>query len=473
MIAASREGHLGPSSRRINLKGVLAGLVALATTCAVSCAAGTSAVVQELEHPNVLVIITDDQRWDSMRTMPKTKTIVGPPNGRRYTSAVVNLLLCCPARATISSGQFPHNHGVVGESAPASFDRDKTFQRVLKDAGYRTGYFGKYLNGWSQWETFPDSFDEGFVMQPDPNDKSGSFYNNSYATPTGVVTTRETSYSTNFLGRQTRSFIAAAEETDGRPWLAFFAPYAPHFPADPHRRYADAMPTPRANPAQHEDDISDKPGWIRRLSRHQHPPSIEERRNMLRTLLSVDDQIAELESKLEATGELSNTLIVFTSDNGYLWGEHDLSRKIVPYNEAIRVPFYVRWDNHIEPGVDTDTYAQHADIAPTIFDATGIDPPYVVDGQSVLTDFKRNWALIEYPQSFPGYGVPPYRMLWRPDEAFIHYTYRDRREYYGPSDPWQLHNVYRDRRPGNEPVGAAKLESLLTDYADCVGSECP
>jgi arylsulfatase A-like enzyme len=209
-------------------------------------------------------------------------------------------------------------------------------------------------------------------------------------------------YSTDVIGSQTIDFLRAFDQEDAKPWFIYVAPVAPHRPAVPAERYAAAaVPVWRPSPAVLEADRSDKPPW----SRH-HAVSLAkvrtERANMLRTLMSVDDMVAEIFRELRVLDETRNTLAIFISDNGYEWGEHRLRGKWRPYSESIHVPFAMRWPGHFDPGSTNTGIATNVDVAPTVLEAAGVAPGSPMDGVSLLQPGARNRC---------GVGVLPLALL--------------------------------------------------------------
>lgn len=416
-------------------------------------------------RPNVLVIYTDDQRHDSLKYMPKTKGRLGG-SGVTYKSATVTTPLCCPSRATLFSGRYVHNHEVVHTRLTPDYAHDQTMQGELQAAGYRTAISGKYFNNWSAVLDHPLRFDRYRVW------RRGTYFDSGYFDDElGDVVIP--GYSTNVTARRIRDWWREWEKSDDdQPWLTFWTPKAPHLPAAPHPKYADTPITLTSNPAQGESNLSDKPSWVR-VNADDDSTSMGKRRDMVRTLLSVDDQVERLVNTLDALNELDNTLIFFASDNGYLWGEHRLDKKRYPYDESVRIPFIVRWDDHFEGGeVERRTYVQNLDIAPTVYQAAGIEPNYQVDGHSLMEGINRSWAFLEHFRGRPTSILPAWRALWRRRETFIRYPDVDQIEGYRATDPWQLRNVYGDSSPSNDFPNTVALLELVDRLATCVGEEC-
>ena len=420
--------------------------------------------------PNVLVIVTDDQRRETMGVMPATRRLFRK-EGTTFTNAFATTPLCCPARASIMSGRYAHNHGIQTQRQGEAFEleQSKTIQRELKLAGYRTGIYGKYLNGWDLTSS-PTYFDDWAIfshVQPD------GYYGGNWNENGSIRRVRR--YTTNFMRAKTLAFLRNAETTDRQPWYLYLAHPAPHAPFDPGDRYHDAPVTLwDGNPAVFEADRSDKPAWVTARSegigigRHL-------RRRQLRSLMSVDDMIERIVTELDALGEDQNTLAFFISDNGFMWGEHGLTQKRFPYGPSVRVPLYARWPKGLAGGIVDERLVANIDIAPTVFEAAGITPEYEPDGKSLLSTTARERLLLEF---WHNRGLLP---TWASTIAdgfqYIEY-YSDEglpldSEYYDLTvDPWQLENLLGDADSGNDPN--VPMHSLQLSFdRSCEGQECP
>jgi arylsulfatase A-like enzyme len=421
------------------------------------------------ERPNILIILTDDQpaQRDAYEVMPKTMQAFRK-GGMKFRNGVVTTPLCCPSRASILSGQYVHNHGVTTNETGGghALDASHTIQATLQDNDYLTAFIGKYLNGLNQ----PAYFDRWATFEAE----TPSYIDAPFNVDGDVVTS--TGYSTTFMKRQSLRVLGDFESSDSRPWFLEIAPNAPHKPATPQRKYADA-PVPRwsTNPARREKDLTDKPDFIAALATDDRSAVKRQRKNQLRALMSVDDLVGAVFSRLEETGEADNTLAFFLSDNGYFWHEHRLpATKRLPYDESVRVPFFVRWPGHISAGAVETKVVANIDIAPTVYEAVGVAPDYVVDGQSLFGS-QRTEVFLEYLKDEETPRYPKWYALWSPASAYIRYYESDGRprEYYEAGDRWQLENVYRDGIPNNEPEDEAARDALLKQYATCAGTACP
>jgi N-acetylglucosamine-6-sulfatase len=339
---------------------------------------------------NVLWIITDDQMRSTLRSMDRTwRRLVR--KGVRFRRGYSAMPLCGPARASILTSRYPHNHGCHTNVTHPPFvaqghDRDTVATRI-KEAGYGTGYFGKYMNGiarqpsyvapgWDRWVALL----EGRIDNPRVNVDG---------TVRRVGSQREFD---QFAAQRLRRFIRRHRDTG--PWFAVFAPTAPHGPYTPSPKHADDFDgVPWDPPAFNEADMSDKPTWMRTLPPQDRRLTQQIYEGKLEELQDVDDQVGSVLKVLWRTGQLRRTWIFFISDNGYLLGEHRLLHKEQPYEESAGVPFVVRG-----PGVEPRTVAalvSQVDLMPTTLDVAGLDPDAGrdLDGRSMLEPLRSgDWS---------------------------------------------------------------------------------
>ena len=408
--------------------------------------------------PNVLIVITDDQRADgTLEVMPDTvRWFTG--NGTRYDNAYATTPLCCPSRASIFSGLYAHNHDVLKNTEPELLDQDVTIQRYLSDAGYRTAFYGKYFNAW-EVEEQPPSFDDWAIS-------THGYYGAEFGTPDGVRTVGR--YSTGFLAARGVRFLREAEARDDTPWLLFLSTSAMHKPFTPERRYSDAeVPSWAGNPAVAETDTSDKPDVGAR--RMDTEAGRRQREQQLRTLMSVDDAVARISGFLDANDETDETLAIFVSDNGISWGEHGFLGKRLPYRESVRIPLLVRWPAGTRHDPSDDSLVANVDLAPTVLEAAGIEPRHEFDGVSLRSATERGRLLLEQWGNYSK-GLPDWASVLTRRTQYVEYYGRSGRtvfrELYDLSkDPWQLTNL-----AGN---GVSKtLVRGLRFLRRCTGSSC-
>jgi N-acetylglucosamine-6-sulfatase len=394
-------------------------------------------------QPNIVLILTDDQRADTLSAMPTVQAEL-VAKGVNFSNGFVANSLCCPSRASILTGLYSHSTGVYankGARGYRAFREDSTVATWLQGAGYSTAYVGKYINGyrgshvppgWSRWAAFAGA---GFFNYWLNVDGAPVFHGSG-----------PDDYSTDVLAGEAVSFI---EQTPGAFFLVF-SPFAPHSPATPAPRHANAFPTlaPWRPASYDEADVSDKPEWVRllpRLTPERQAGLDRFRRSQLGSLLAVDDAVGAIVGALRRTGRLENTLIVFTSDNGIAWGEHRRSHKEDPYEESIRVPFVVRYDALNVPARVEPQVALNIDLAPTFAHLAGAAIP-LVDGQSLLPLLTvpgipwRSDFLIEHLRTASS-RIPTYCGVRTTSSLYVSYETGEEELYNLIADPYQLTNL--------------------------------
>jgi arylsulfatase A-like enzyme len=433
-------------------------------------AAQSYLVAEGHARPNVLIILTDDQRWDTLEAMPQTRRWFGQ-EGTTFTNAFATTPLCCPSRATIFTGRYAHNHGVLNNASTDRLDHESTLHRYLQASGYRTAVAGKLLNGWTLAED-PPHFDRWAIFTENILGYSGVPFNVD-----GTVQSVP-GYSTDVVRDQATRFLRWFERRDGRPWLLYVTPFAPHKPFTPAPRHRDAsVSRPPLSPAVSEDDLSDKPPFLQgRELRERGARRI--RVAQLRTLQAVDDLVGRVMGEVRRLGEQERTLAFFLSDNGLFWGEHGLVDKRLPYSEAVRIPLLMRWDGQVAPGVEDPRLVGTVDLVPTVLAAAGISPIQRVDGRDLLTS-SREYMLLEYYVDATR-PVPAWTSVRTVEHQYVEYHTPEGgtlfREFYDlGADPWQLTNLLNDDVPGNgQPaVRSSRLAELLDHLRRCRGTWGP
>ena len=399
--------------------------------------------------PNIVLIVTDDQRIGTLNALPAVRRLLGR-QGTRFTHAIASNPLCCPSRATILTGRYSHGTGVYANWGAAggwpAFDgsgaESSTIATALDDAGYETGLFGKYMNRYPEAPSgyVPPGWDRWFVFA----EENGAYYD--YATFDNVRGVRQhgsapEDYSTDVIRRRATSFIRNTPSST--PFFAMITPYAPHDPATAAPRHEGTFADePVAIGPGVSEDVSDKPSYIRRQKRSDPARTVERTRDQLETLSAVDDLVRQLAHVLRSSERLGETLIIFTSDNGMLNGEHRWRTKVVPYEESIRVPLLIRFDGRVLADVVRGTLAANVDIAPTIADYAGVLLPdaegrslrSILDGSSTQV---RNAVLLEHLR-FRGLPVPTYCGIRTRRFMYTRYANGERELYDLAVDPNQL-----------------------------------
>ncbi|MFF0066413.1 sulfatase [Streptomyces sp. NPDC005279] len=451
----------------------------LTTTAAVAASAAVPAIAQvaaggpvaAATRPNILLIVTDDQPEQTNWAIQKTIAWLGG-QGVTFPEGHVTTPLCAPSRSSVFSGRYAHNHGVRNNGASAQLDQSTTVQRYLKQAGYRTGLFGKYLNSWPLANN-PPHFEDFALLQPG--------YVDAQWNVNGTVQTIN-GYTTNIIKNRTLGFLDKAA-TDTRPWFAYVTPYASHEPNTPAPAYANtAVPAWNGRPSVPENDRSDKPAYVKQAT-NTLADGQAQRQRQLRTLLSVDDAVQAFKDKLSALGQLNNTLVIYIGDNGYQWADHGLLGKGTPYSPAHEVPFYLSWPaGGLGAGTTDNRIVANIDIAPTILDAVGITPTHSVDGKSLLTGFSRDHILVEWWKQGSAGVKDSWASYVAKNKQYVEYydLYTDAngkefgtgqksfREYYDlVNDPYQLTNKLYQATPAEETsLGIPALaQQLATDRA--------
>jgi arylsulfatase A-like enzyme len=450
-------------------------ILAAALLTAVTVSPTPPARAQAGDRPNVLLIVTDDQRpGDTMLALKKTRRWLAK-TGVTYSNAFVTTPLCCPSRASILTGRYAHNHRVLDNQKPYTLDQDTTLQRYLHDAGYLTALVGKYLNGWEPTRN-PPHFDRWTLFSP--LEFAHGYRNNLFNINGGLQTVN--TYSTDYLAKRARGVLRWFETNDTRPWFMMMWPFAPHGPFVPSREYHKAkIPPWNPSPAVLEEDRTDKPAYLQTKFRSLKTAR-NIRRNQLRMLFSVDDMVEGLRQHLGKLGERERTLVVFMSDNGYVWGEHGWIDKRLPYTNSIKVPLLVRWAGHLPGGATDPRIVANVDVAATVFDAAGVTPGHPLDGRSLLDAWQRDRLFIEYWSNLESI-IPTWRSIRTASAQYIE-TYDDdtgsvlSREYYDlVGDPYQLTNLLGDADPLNDPPPdqVAQLSLQVDRDRRCEGTTGP
>jgi arylsulfatase A-like enzyme len=481
--------------------------------------------------PNIVFILTDDLDYAAIEYMPQLKALI-TDQGTTLTNFLISMPLCCPSRATILRGQYGHSTKIMGNDLPfggfTKFsdlgEEESTCATWLQDAGYRTMLAGKYLNafptmddlmhipaGWTEWYSPMEG--EAYAQYDYVLNENGQRV---------AYGSRAEDYGTDVYASKTIAFIERSIQ-EGQPFFAHVSVYAPHWPTTPAPRHAGLFPDAQAprTPNFNEADVSDKPAYIRDLPLLTDSDIAridEDWRERLRSMQAVDEMIASIVETLESAGQLDNTYIFFTSDNGYHFGNHrQLLGKTAPYEEEIRVTMIVRGPG-VPAGRTLDHLTGNIDLGPTWAEIAGAPFPDFVDGRSLMPLLRdnppaeRDWRqcfLIEHapyelaerppgvstdlvaapPNTPPGLLEPPdpedqyasgtlaavlsgealpYRGIRTMRYLYVEYPTDEQELYDLQNDPYQLENQVTTA----EPALIAELAARLEELAACTGEGC-
>ena len=472
----------------------LAALTLIAATFAAASLApdARTAAQHPAPRPNVVFILTDDLSWDLVKFMPHVQQM--QREGMTFTNYFVTDSLCCPSRASIFSGQYPHNHGVLTNTPPtggfSAFRRGAeavTFATTLRDHGYRTSLMGKYLNGyeaqagyvppgWTNWQGTGGGY-KGFNYVLSRNGEVARFGRSPRA------------YFTDVLRRHGKAFVSRVGR-GGHPFLLEIATTAPHRPATPAPRDRHDFPglqLPRD--AAFDTEPEHAPAWLRGrppLTQQQIDSMTGGYRRRAQSVQAVDELVGQIRRTLRERGLDRNTYVVFSSDNGYHMGQRRLlAGKMTAYDSDVRVPLIVVGP-HVPAGRTTDALAENVDLAPTFMRLAGVRPPASVDGHGLVDVLRgrrpapwRDAVLIEHhhpetpngdpdAQTYSSGNPPSYEALRTRSELYVEYVDGEREWYDLTTDPDQLHNRYdelsQDARDG--------LHNRLMWLEACHGAGC-
>ena len=438
-------------------------------------------------RPNIVFVLTDDLSTDLLRFMPNVRSMGAA--GSTFTQHFVVDSLCCPSRAAIFTGEYPHDNGVFtntgGDGGFAAYvqhgNEQKSFAMALQQSGYRTGFMGKYLNGyrptngpapgWDQWYGVGNGYAEyNYRMN-----ENGKVIKHGH---------RPQDYLTDVLSRKAVGFIDNAARDD-QPFMLQISTFAPHQPNTPAPRYANRFATLKA---PHSKSYNKLPAhaatWLREfpaLTRQNGKHIDEVYRQRARAVLAVDDLVAQVRTELKRQGIARNTYLVFTSDNGYHAGQHRLLvGKQTAFDTDIRVPLLVTGPG-VPQGRTVNALTTSIDFCPTFEEIAGARGGGLVDGVSMLRLWHghrpANWqkaVLIEHHggpmdtrdpdyQSSQHGNPPTYSAIRTTRSLYVEYVDGEREYYDRSKDPYELNNL-----AGSVPAARlAPLKKALTGLKNC------
>lgn len=498
-------GHRGrgqvPAWRLVAATALAACLLAASVGCASSHpgsrAPASRSPRPEGARPNIVFVLTDDLTGDLIRYMPHVQAM--EQAGMTFSNYTVTDSLCCPSRSSILTGKYPHNTDILTNSPPdggyGKFHRrgeeHSTFAVALHDAGYRTALMGKYLNGyrpgsgsrpasptppgWDEWDGVGFGYSE-YNYDIAHND-STEFHGH-----------RPRDYLTTVLEHRAAGFIGSAAAS-GQPFLLEVATFTPHSPSIPAPRDVGAFPRLTAPRTAAFDTLpTHPPAWLAR-----RPPlttaavgAIDRRyRRRAEDVLSIDRLLATIERTLTEAGVAQNTVVVFSSDNGYHLGQYRIEAgKMTAFDTDVVVPLVVTGPQ-IAPGTTSAAIVQNVDLAPTFEALAGVTPSAQMDGTSIadllhgrVTDSTAAAALVEHhgpdtdvtDPDYPGpasANPPSYEALRTATYTYVEYDAGGAEYYNRRRDPFELHNIVGELGPNR----LASLHHQLVEMGRCHGSE--
>ncbi|MCX7616259.1 MAG: sulfatase-like hydrolase/transferase [Patescibacteria group bacterium] len=452
------------------------------------------------DSPNIILIMTDDQDVNSMSVMSKTQNLL-VSQGINFINSFVDFPVCCPSRASMITGQAAHNHKILGlvpetDGGYGKFvpTENNTLPVWLQKAGYITAHIGKYLNGYGK-ETDPSHIPPGWNIWYGLVDNYTYRYYNYIINENGKLVTygdKESDYQTDVLAQKAIDFIFNQKESP-RPFFLQITPVAPHAaifsysgdspePAPRHRGIFKNLSLPQP-PSFNEEDVSDKPQFIQAhpsLSAEAVDRLTKHFRNRRESLLAVDDLVEKVINALRQTNKLDNTVIIYTSDNGYFQGEHRRpGNKYLAYEESIRVPLIIRGPN-IPKNETRSQMVSNLDVAATIVEMAKAIPERILDGHSLSSLFKNSsvplWRTALLVQGADQDGSNPkvfhgrYQAVRTSSYLYIDHPATNEEELYDlGKDPYQLTSEHNNSAYSQIKK---KLKEILNSLRNCVGSTC-
>ena len=443
--------------------------------------------------PNIVVILTDDQPKGMIETMPVLRDYV-VPTSTTFANAVTPTSVCCPSRTSLLTGKYSNESGVYGINRK-KFGGYKVFQAKgnqhesvpvkLNNAGYATGLFGKYLNGYriDSGEPRPPGWNRWTATVE--NDGGNKYTDYRYtadapdlalAESAGAPTYEQRSqgeYVTSHMGKAAVDFI---EEVPSEvPLFAVYTPYAPHAPFTPEPKFAGAgVKPPGKERPDSEKNVSEEPHWVQVQPKKAKVEGMEPRavwRKQTAVLRSVDEQVGLIIEALERTGRWENTLLVFTSDNGYAFGQNRVTSKNNPYRPSSEVDLIVRYPGQQEAAQNGDLVTANVDVAATLLTAAGL--PNSTSGLPLGTSGGRlGIPMMGTWNKMRGRKRPPYCGWRTTDELFVRYGSKEEEYYNYRIDPGGKENLIpiepvakKGKKGKKKPARIKKLNRKQRLYA--------
>ncbi|KAF9103479.1 hypothetical protein BGX27_010558 [Mortierella sp. AM989] len=464
------------------------------------------------QKPNFLVFLTDDQdrRMNSLDHLPLVKKYLRD-EGTEFTNYYTTTAMCCPSRVSLWSGQFAHNHNVTDETPPhgsyTKFVSQKLDQNWLptwlQDAGYSNNYIGKFINGVTpNLKLAPKGFDKDH-WEPLVAPNIYTFYSPTFSTNNGPLETHDGVYQTDIISDKSIEILDSLAKNKTNPFLFVISPTAPHdevwttpegvvfTPPLPAKRHEHLFPDAKApRYPNFNPDKNDKVSWIGTLPKLND--SEVERidaiyRARLQSLQATDELVERIIKRLEHNGQLDNTYIVYTTDNGYHLGTHRMfAGKQTAFEEDTNIPFIIRGPG-IAKNKKSNAVATHTHFPATVLQLANLPIPDELDAHSipVLADksaygkdqpteafsveFWSNAFMENSTGAFQTNSYKSVRLIGQGYNLLYTIWCTGEKEYYDlVKDPFQIKNIYKKTKP----AFLNRLDALLNVLRTCKGPTC-
>ncbi len=435
--------------------------VALAAAMGVAAPSTPSAIAATIpDQPNIVMVFVDDQSKGMMDALPTVQSQIAA-KGTTYSNAVVPTSLCCPSRTSLLTGLYSNQSGVFGNNPKmlggydvfkANGNEYRTLPVKMEQSDYVTGMFGKVMNGFDPQtgDARMPGWDRAILSSNIGSHYDYSVSSDAFPGELGMdpgalqQVERVSEYSTTFFGERVTEFIE--EVPADKPLFALFTPMAPHSPYQFEDKYANAGLSATAffnDPTLNEKKVKDKPHYVASRKRWSDQKVLEGAQSWVsqsKMLRSIDDQVAEIIATLRREDRLDNTILIYSSDNGYHFGQHRLSRKNTPYRSATDVDLIVRGPNIARGAIDNRLVTANIDVSATILRAAGLPnstsgiplgDPLTRAGIPMMASREKN--KVSERKAYCGFRTS--------NSVFIRYATGEEEFYRLGKDPYMLKNV--------------------------------